>query len=134
MKRLLQCFTILPVLLLAACAVVPSESRIRQQVTDLLASEGGDELYEVVDFRQLDGTPYDKLTYIADVSFGLRFKKGLDDITREAKIRGDDYLSIQMGSQALQQYFGDFRAGDVLQRNIEVTFKKTDNGWILQEP
>ncbi|MFZ1642593.1 MAG: hypothetical protein WAV07_14410 [Candidatus Contendobacter sp.] len=128
MQRVL--FPILALLLLAACANRPGDGDIQRQVNERLLSEGGS-LYTVDSFRKTNGFEPSQNVYIAEVEYDLVFQKSLADLALNLRDRSDPLLA-GLDLMALGLKYGQFQAGERRHRTEQVTFHKTERGWLLQ--
>jgi len=123
-------FPLLALLLLAACANRPGDGDIQRQVAERLLSEGGS-LYTVENFRKTNGFEPGQNVYIADVEYDLIFQKSLADLALNLRDRNDPLLA-GLDLMALGLKYGQFQAGERRHRTEQVTFHKTERGWLLQ--
>lgn len=123
--------SLLPLLLLAACANRPSEGDIQRQVTERLLNEGGD-LYTVENFRKTNGFEPSQNAYAADIEYDLVFHKSLADLALNLRKRDDPVLA-GLDLVALGIKYGQFQAGERQHHTEKVTFLKTEQGWLLQK-
>ena len=127
MKRLL--FAIF-IMLLAACANRPGDGDIERQVNERLLREGGS-LYIVENFRKTNGFEPGQNVYIAEVEYDLVFQKSLADMALSLR-NSNDPLLTGLDVVALGIKYGQFQAGERRHRAEQVTFHKTERGWLLQ--
>ena len=121
---------LLLLLLLAACANRPGDSDIQRQVTERLLREGGS-LYTVENFRKVNGFESSQNVYVADVAYDLVFQKSLADLALNLRDQNDPLLA-GLDLMALGLKYGQFQAGERRPRTEQVTFHKTEQGWLLQ--
>ena len=133
MQRLLPPLLILPIfiLLLAACANRPSDGEIQRQVIEQLLREGSS-LYIVENFRKANGFEPGQNVYVAEVEYDLVFQKSLADLALNLRDRNDPLLA-GLDLVALGLRYGQFQAGERRHRAKQVTFHKTEQGWLLQD-
>ena len=127
MKRLL--FAIF-IMLLAACANRPGDGDIERQVNERLLREGGS-LYVVENFRKTNGFEPSQNAYVAEVEYDLVFQKSLADMALSLR-NSNDPLLAGLDVVALGIKYGQFQAGERRHRAEQVTFHKTERGWLLQ--
>ncbi|MDG4596160.1 MAG: hypothetical protein P9F75_10820 [Candidatus Contendobacter sp.] len=123
-------FSILALLLLAACANRPGDSEIERQITERLLREGGS-LYVVENFRKTNGFEPGQNVYVAEVEYDLAFQKSLADLALNLRDRSDPLLA-GLDLVALGLKYGQFQAGERRHRAEKATFHKTERGWLLQ--
>lgn len=125
------------VMLLASCSGKPSNGEIESQIMQQITDEASNELYEVIDFEKINGFEQDDRTYVASVRYDIKFKKSLKEFSAAALKNVDenslDGLSLNLFVAGLKHKFGDFEAGFVMTNNVDYTFIKTDNGWMLNQ-
>lgn len=125
--------TLLALALLAGCSSKPADEAIRRQVTDRLLQQYGDTIFEVVNFSKVNGIPRDRNTYVAEVEYDLRFKVGLEGATAALQQNSGSIFAAGMQAAALGMAYGDFKAGDTLQRKERVRFVRAEKGWLIDE-
>lgn len=113
----------------------PSADEIEKQVSQVILSDGKDNIFGLANFQKVNGRSSQPDTYIADITYDLVFKVSLDDVgkhTSEEAGGGEvgEFSSI-VASTAMLYKFGQFKAGDKLPKSESVTFHKTENGWLL---
>ena len=118
------------ILLLAACANRPGDSEIQRQVTERLLGEGGS-LYIVENFVKTNGFEPSQHVYVAEVEYDLVFQKSLADMALNLR-NSNDPLLAGLDVVALGVKYGQFQAGERRHRAEQVTFHKTERGWLLQ--
>ena len=123
-------FSILALLLLAACANRPGDRDIERQITERLLREGGS-LYIVENFRKTNGFEPSQNVYVAEVEYDLVFQKSLADLALNLRDRSDPLLA-GLDLVALGLKYGQFQAGERRPRAEKATFHKTERGWLLQ--
>ena len=124
-------FPILALLLLAACANRPGDSEIERQITVRLLREGGS-LYVVENFRKTNGFEPSQNVYVAEVEYDLVFQKSLADLALNLRDRNDPLLAgLDLVTLGLR--YGQFQAGERRHRAKQVTFHRTEQGWLLQD-
>lgn len=131
MRRLLP--LIFMALALTACSNRPDEQAIRQQVTERLYQQHGTAIFEVVNLRKTNGIPRDDNTYIAEVEYELRFKVDLEQAASALQKQSGSIFSAGMQAASLGVTYGDFKAGDTLQRKERVRFVRAEKGWLIDE-
>lgn len=92
-------------------------------------------LYKVSEFEKVNGIEKDDHTYIASVKYNMKFTKGFSEVSEELdKTAPPSMNRFQMNliKAKIRERYGDFKQGDVKQFTNELTFVKTDNGWIMQ--
>ena len=132
MKRIL---TVLGLsLFLLACSGKPSTSELEKLVTVELKANTPQAIYSIENFKKLDGMAQDATHYSADVSYDLVFNKSLQDVATQAQQAPGgalDKLGAGMNLVSLSLLYGDFKAGDRLQRQQTLNLVKSENGWRL---
>jgi len=123
--------------LLAACSGVPDNKEIEAMVRDSLLTDGLDDLFTMENFTKANGFRESDNVYIVDVEYDLVFQKSFIDVVREIR---EDPTGPQYGMfgskfilTAIQSNFGQFEAGDRIQKTDKVTLHKTEQGWQLAE-
>ena len=134
MKRI-ACLLML--FILAGCSGKPSNRQIENEVVKNVLSDGGNELFQVENFVKTNGFEKSEHTYIADVKYDLVFKKSLEEVAQQLKneSQGSPFgaLGSGLGILALNMQFGNFEAGQRVNKEEKVTFIKTENGWRIEE-
>jgi len=134
MNRLWRGFIpLLLVLLITGCSNKPSDDAIRQQVTDQLTEEYGTAIFDVTNFKKINGIPRDDNTYIAEVEYDLQFKVNLENAAKALQPESDNIFAASMKAASLGITFGDFKAGDIQHKKARVRFIRTDKGWMIEE-
>ncbi len=135
MKKLPLLFALF--LILSGCSGKPGDNEIEKQIVENLLRDGGDEIFQVENFKKTNGFEKDSKTYIADVKYDLVFKKGIKELAQQLKKESQGTLFGAMGAglgvMALQMQFGNFKAGHRVLKEEKVTFIKTENGWRISE-
>lgn len=120
-------------IILTGCSGRPSDSDIETQTLEMLLSDGGDELFQVENFKKINGFEQDSKTYIADIEYDLTFKKSLEEIEQQFRREPQSSVFAGMGIGVslwfLRLQYGNFEAGYRTTQAREVTFLKTENGW-----
>jgi len=130
MKRLL--LLLVAALALSACSNRPGTDQIRTQVEARLLANGRDRIYSVENFRKVNGIPRDKNTYIAEVTYDLRFKHNLKETASILQGDSGSIFAAGMDTAALAMKYGDFKAGDVRHEKGSFRFIRTEKGWRLE--
>jgi len=134
MKKIVFLFAIL---LLTGCSGKPSNDEIEEQVVGNLLSDGGEEIFQIENFKKINGFEKDSKTYIADVKYDLVFRKGIKELAKHLKqeSKGSPLgaFGAGFGIMALQMQYGNFKAGHRVTKEEKVTFIKTENGWRISE-
>jgi hypothetical protein len=120
-------------LLMAGCSNKPADESIQRQVTAQLHQQYGEAIFEVINFRKVNGIPRDDNTYIAEVEYDLRFKVGLQEATRTLQQESGSIFAAGMKAAALGMTYGDFEAGDILHKKERVRFIRAEKGWLIDE-
>jgi len=132
MKRLL---TILGLsFFLLACSGKPSVSELEKLVAIELKANTPQAIYNIENFKKIDGLSQDAQRYSADVSYELVFNKSLQDIAAQAQQAPGgalDKLGAGVNLVTLSLLYGDFKAGDRLPRQQTLNLVKSENGWRL---
>lgn len=121
------------VTLLAACTSRPSTTLIERQVVAQLTRGELDRIYTVENFRKVNGLPRDDNTYIAEVAYDLRFKTDIQGAARILQQGSGSIFAAGAEAARLAVEFGDFEAGDVVHREEQVRFVRTEKGWRIDE-
>jgi hypothetical protein len=126
---------LMAILFLAGCSGTPGEGAIEKQVAQQLYHNGSDRIYRLDNFEKLRGYEKDG-TYVATVEYDLVFKKSYEQASEEANQRSSgsplNMIGAGMGLFALKLQYGNFKAGEVVHRQQQVTLVKTDQGWMLE--
>lgn len=120
-------------LVLAGCSGKPSEGVIKEQVTAKLLADGNDQVYEVNNFKKINGIPQDDNNYIAEVAYDLRFKVDLEDAGDALQSKSSNVFAGGLKAMALGVKYGPFKAGDMLHFEEKIPFIRTDNGWQVKD-
>ncbi len=130
MKRLLAVGL---AVLMAACTPRPSGDVIENQVVERLTRGDLGLIYSVENFRKTNGLPRDDNTYVAEVAYELRFKTGVQGAAEILQRGSGSIFSAGAGAARLAMKYGDFQKGDVLAREEQVRFVRTEKGWRIDE-
>lgn len=126
-------FSLLLVLLVAGCSNKPSDDSIRQQVTDRLHEQYSSSIFDVINFKKVNGIPRDDNTYIAEVEYDLRFKVNVDDAAKALEPESENIIDAGMKAVALSLTYGNFKAGDIKHKKERVRFVRTEKGWLIDK-
>lgn len=125
--------TLLVLLVLAGCSSKPTDVTIREQVTARLQQPYNGSVFEVVNFRKVNGIPRDRNNYIAEVEYDLHFKVGLDEAATALKEVSDNIFAAGLKAATLGVTCGNFKAGDTLHKKEQVHFVRSEKGWFIDE-
>ncbi len=134
MKRALTALFL--AMLLTACSGKPSVDELQQLVSIELNATGSDAIYTIENFTKINGYEKDDRHYVAEVSYDLVFRKGLQDVAVEAEQAPGgplEKMTQGMGLMTLGLLYGDFKAGDRLPQKKAITLIKTENGWRIEK-
>ena len=124
-------------LFLGACSGTPDVSEIEKLVRSDLLDDGLGELFRMENFSKTNGFRQSDNIYIADVEYDLVFIKSFVDVVREIRADPTGPQYGLFGSKfillAIQSNFGQFEAGDRIQKKEKVTLHNTEQGWRLAE-
>ncbi len=116
-------------LLLTACANRPDAEEIQRQVTNVLTRDGYGQVYEVANFTKVDGVPRGDDTYVAVVEYDLRFRVGMSEAASRLQQSSGSIFAAGAAVAELVAEYGQFNAGDVVHREGEVPFLRSEKGW-----
>ncbi len=131
-------------LLLSACSgkyfhahsEKPSDTEIETQVIESLLSGWGDEMYNIENFKKVDGFKKDIKTYIAYIEYDIVFKVDHKTFRKGMKLKKESKESplVSMFSMLFGMLeFGSFEKGDRLTREWKVTFINAEKGWRIED-
>ncbi len=111
---------------------------MEQQVHSAFAETADSQLFQFINFEKINGFQQDDgKVYIAEIRYELEFKKGIEELEGDLKNQFQKDIVGSIGSGlnvvALKIKYGDFKSGDSIIYEEKKTFKKTENGWLLQE-
>ena len=128
-------FFVLIGLLLSACAGRPGDAVVRKELEARLHKEGLDALFRLENLQRLNGYALDDNRYVVQVKYDLVFTRDYADLAQEAKQTANDApLAGFMGAMtllALQMQYGNFKAGERITREADLTFVRSEKGWRL---
>ncbi len=126
----------LSTLLLAACSSKPSESTIEKAVMESVYDEGGRELIDVANFKQVNGFQESKARYLAHVTYDMVLVKSADEFAQmmAEESNGNRMLEMQnnVAMMAMKALYGNWKAGDKFPQSIKVQMIKSENGWVAE--
>lgn len=131
MKRLLL---LAALLMLTACSMKPADEAIAQQVTAQLLQRHSDVIFEVVDFKKVNGISRDKDTYDAEVEYKLRFVADLADASTRLQQKSGSIFAAGLEATALGLVYGNFKKGETINKKEWVHFVRSEKGWLIDEP
>ena len=135
MKPRLSLLLAMIVLSLGACSGLPEEQQIEKMVRDNLLTEGLGDLFELKDFKKVNGFRESENVYVVDVEYDLEFRKSFTDVVREIRANPTGPQYGMFGSKlvlaAIQSNFGQFDVGDRIHKSEKVRLHRTENGWQL---
>ncbi|MDH5783996.1 MAG: hypothetical protein OEZ16_00125 [Chromatiales bacterium] len=114
-------------LLLSGCTTKPNDEMIAQQVTQQRLQQYGDHIFEVINFRKVNGFPRSDNNYEAEVEYDLRFLIDLKDVTASS----DNIISAGIETAALSLAYGNFKQGDIIHKKERVKFILSEKGWMI---
>ena len=130
--NILSLLGLLLALLLAGCSNEPSANAIRQQITAQLLDNHRDQIYEVKNFKKINGWHKDDYVYVAKVNYDLLYKTDLAGAMRILQGENGSMFAGGLNALALGMAYGDFKAGDIRHFSEEYAFMKTEKGWMLK--
>ncbi len=120
---------------LPACSGLPEDQQIEKMVRDNLLTDGLGDLFEVRDFKKVNGFRESENVYIVDVEYDLEFRKSFTEVVREIRANPTGPQYGMFGSKlvlaAIQSNFGQFDVGDRIHKTEQVHLHRTENGWQL---
>ncbi len=125
---------LLMLLLLSACSHKPTDELITQQVTAQLQQRHGEMLFEVVNFRKVNGIQRGDNAYDADIEYDLRFLLDLKDVSMRLQQQGGSIFAAGMEATSLGLLYGNFQKGDIIHKSERVRFVRSEKGWLIDEP
>ena len=120
-------------LLLAACSMKPSDEMISQQVQQQLMQRYGDTIFEVANFKKINGITRDDNHYDAEVEYEMRFLVNLEDATDALQKKSGSIFAAGMEATALGLTYGNFKKGETISKKEWVKFVRSEQGWMLDE-
>ena len=131
MKRFALLF--LAALSLVACSGLPEDRQIEKMVRESLLTDGLGDLFEVRDFKKVNGFRESENVYVVDVEYDLEFRKSFTEVVREIRANPTGPQYGMFGSKlvlaAIQSNFGQFEVGDRLHKIEKVRLHRTESGW-----
>jgi len=125
------------ILLLSGCQSVPSDAEIQIQVAKKVLSNNNEKIFSLDNFHKVNGLSVDKQTYIAEVEYGLVFRKGLEELSEELNRTSNDnpLAAFGSGTELLAQLmkYGQFKAGDRIPHHEKFKLIKTEQGWRMAD-
>ncbi len=134
MKHLIYVTCGLLVLLLAGCSSRPADDEIRAEIKALLADHGAGRVFEVENLRRVNGVARGENAYDIDVRYELHFRMDLADVPGELQKESGSIFAAGMGAVSLGMAYGDFKAGEVVQKEERYRFVRTEQGWRIDRP
>ena len=122
---------LLAVILLTACSMKPNDATITQQVSTQLLQRHGDLIFEVVNFKKVNGISRDDNTYDAEVEYDLRFLVDLKDAADRLQQQSGSIFAAGLEATALGLAYGNFKKGDTLHKKEWVHFVRSEKGWLI---
>lgn len=123
--------------LLSGCSGSPSAGDVEDQVVDKLARDGMEELFSVENFEKSDGLEKDDNTYVAYVEYDLVANMSLDEYVQAVKEKSEGSplsgMRAGLGVMALKMQYGNFKSGQSIHKEEEITLFKTEKGWRISE-
>ena len=121
---------LLAVILLTACSMKPNDATITQQVSTQLLQRHGDLIFEVVNFKKVNGISRDDNTYDAEVEYDLRFLVDLLAMLIRTKIEDNFFALASLISRNTIRLYNLKREPDV-RRGIDIWDRCCDVVWIV---
>jgi hypothetical protein len=132
MGEMMKKFAVLLVaVLLGACSMKPSDELIAQQATTQLLQQYGDTIFEVSNFRKVNGISRDDNHYEAEVEYDLRFLVDLQDATERLQQKSGSIFAASLEATALGLTYGNFKAGDTIHNKEWLHFVRSEKGWLI---
>lgn len=124
---------ILLAVLLTACSMKPSDEMIAQQVEQQLLERYGDTIFEVANFKKLNGIARDDNLYEAEVEYQMRFLVDLKDASEALQQKSGSIFAAGMEATALGITYGNFKKGDTITKKEWVKFVRSEKGWLIDQ-
>ena len=118
-------------LLLAACSMKPDDELIARQVSSQLQQRYSAAIFEVVNFRKVNGISHDKHHYAAEVAYELRFLVDLEDATERLQQTSGSIFRAGLEATALGLSYGNFKKGETIHKKEWVNFVRSEQGWMI---
>ena len=138
MKVLLIPLTALLALWLSGCQQGPMERDIKQQLAIHLAADLPSSLFDLTQLTIIEKNRLSDELYQLTISYQLHFKLGLAQLftlTDEDVIYNDDGpLQKNLDLMALEQAYGAFESGQVIERKARIWVVQQERGWQLTLP
>jgi hypothetical protein len=134
MTRIL--FLFFTAIMLTACSDGrPFDWQIRSKVIDHYAADA--DYYTISDFEKVNGIVKDEHTYIASVRYKKTYRVSFDDMAASIENKAGnsfvDKLKATLKLGVIRAQEGNFEKGAVVMATEDITFLKTDNGWIIEQ-
>jgi hypothetical protein len=136
MSRVSRLFAVLAVLVIVGCSSGPDMDDVEKQVVASMFKDDFERaVFEVKDFKKVDGfVEADGIRGI-EVSFDIVFKVGVNEMFDEAermRRRGDmNSWGLAKAATVLQASHGMAKKGDRIPVVQTFRFRETENGWRL---
>lgn len=122
---------------LSACSGNPGNRDFTETLKQKLQNDGTSEIMSIVSVRKLNGYQPDERTYVAEVEYDLKFKRGLREIVEEGKKNkrknsrdfDPDAMAAGLNALWLASEYGEFEKGDTITQTTEIRYRKTEQGW-----
>jgi hypothetical protein len=121
------------VILLSACSMKPSDEMIAQQVTAQLLQRHSNAIFEVTNFKKVNGIARDNNHYDAEVEYELRFVVDLKDAAERLQESSGSIFAAGMEATALGLTYGNFKKGDGRHKKEWVHFVRSEQGWLIDQ-
>lgn len=126
-------FMLLIVLISAGCTNSrPSEGDIISLYKEYLEKDkSNDTMTYDFNMKKINGYKADELTYIAEVDNTFKIKLDPANMREELIKLGYNDFQVKAGMDGLRTKCSDIKKDSECRANVNVMFKKTDNGWKL---
>jgi hypothetical protein len=124
---------LLVAVLLTACSMKPSDEAVAQQVTAHLLQRHSGIIYEVIDFKKLNGISRNNNVYDAEVEYKLRFLVDLTDASERLQYNSSNIFAAGLEATTLGLAYGNFKKGDTIYKKEWIHFVRSEQGWLIEE-
>lgn len=123
------------------CSSKPDASYVEKEVKAAFASVNLDKVTEIKNFKKVNGFEKDSNTYVVDVTYDILLKVSARNFFAKLKELGAENKMVRemlpmnmVSEQVTSAIFGsNFKEGDERTITQQLTFIKTDNGWIVPD-
>ncbi|MEN8171127.1 MAG: hypothetical protein ABFS08_12965 [Pseudomonadota bacterium] len=124
---------LLAAVLLTACGMKPGDEAVAQQVTAHLLQRHSGIIYEVIDFKKVNGISRNNDTYDAEVEYRLRFLVDLTEASERLQHNSGSIFAAGLEATTLGLAYGNFKQGDTIYKKEWIHFVRSEQGWLIEE-